>query len=148
MYHGKPQVVIPLFFEQPYNGDQAEFLGAGVRVRCKYHFASSDLTPKLAAALQKATTSTTMLPAAQRISVLMKAHRWTAAEKAASKQQLTTIFICANSLRFAHVAWINRAGTYAYGAIRTCAFMIWHKLTAFRVFHPKLSHAFADICRQ
>ena len=85
LYHGVVQLVIPLFFEQPWNAEQVEFLGAGLLVRCLYPIQSGDLAAKLTAAIHEAAASTTMHAAAQRISHLMQADRWTAAERAASK---------------------------------------------------------------
>ena len=84
LYHAVPTVFIPLFFEQPWNADQVEFLGAGLNANCKYPIERHDLSAKLTAALVRVAESDSMQPAAQRISQLMRAQRWSAAEQAAS----------------------------------------------------------------
>lgn len=85
-----PQIVIPLFFEQPWNADQIQWLGAGVSLACKYPIRRSDLGTKLGKALPAA-ESDSMRLAAQQIGRSMRAHRWTAAQKAASKHQSTAM---------------------------------------------------------
>ena len=85
LWHGVPQLVIPMFFEQPWNGNQVEHMGAGVRVRVQYPIEQHDLGSKLTAALHRVLSSATMHPAAQHISHLMRAERWTPLQKAASE---------------------------------------------------------------
>ena len=85
LYHGVTQIFIPLVYEQPWTADQIQWLGAGIHVPCKMPFRHKDIAPKLEQALLQAGGSNSMRQAAHRIGQLMRAHRWSAAEKAASK---------------------------------------------------------------
>ena len=84
IYHAVPAVFVPLFFEQPWNADQIEFLGAGLNANCRYPIERHDLSAKLTAALVRVAESFSMQPAAQHLAQLMRARRWSAAERAAS----------------------------------------------------------------
>ena len=85
LFHGVPQLFIPLLYEQPWNADQIQGLGAGIHVPCKLPFRRKDVALKLGQALLQAAAGNSMRHAAQRTGQLMRAHRWSAAEKAASK---------------------------------------------------------------
>lgn len=81
-YHGVPIVGMPLFGEQPDNVVRAVDKGWGLQV-------SVHPLPKLAQNLQQALSRVLQEPgfakSAARMSYLMRAHRWTPAEVAASK---------------------------------------------------------------
>ena len=83
LYHGVPQIFIPQFYEQPWNADQLQWLGAGIHVPCKMPFRRKDVAPKIKQALLQAGGSNSMRQAAKQIGQRMRAHRWSAAEKAA-----------------------------------------------------------------
>lgn len=89
LYNGVPQIFIPLLGEQPWNADQIQWLGAGIHLPCKRPFERNDVASTTKKALHEATSSTGMRQAAQQIGRLMRAQRWTAAEKAASEQFFT-----------------------------------------------------------
>ena len=81
-YHGVPLVGMPMLVEQPDNVARAVEKGWGVGI-------TVHPLPKLAQSLQEALTTVLQVPSfaakAGRMSQLMKAHRWTPAEVAASR---------------------------------------------------------------
>ena len=90
LYHGVPEIIIPMAFEQPWNAGQVEMLGAGAHVKCKYPIQRQDLAAQLAAALNKVLSYNALHKSAKDIAAKMKAQRWTPAERAASESRFPT----------------------------------------------------------
>ena len=91
LYNGVPQIFVPLLAEQPWNADQIEWLGAGIHLPCKRPLERNDLASMLKQAMQQAASAPNMRQAAQQIGQVMRAHRWSAAAKAASKPTMPVV---------------------------------------------------------
>ena len=83
--------IVPLFMEQPRNARLAEDKGAAISVAVKSPIEAAELEPKLRAALGKMLGSPSYKEAALNISRVMRAQRWTPAEKAASVSLLPVL---------------------------------------------------------
>ena len=76
---------------QPINAQQGQHLGAGVHVDVKLPIKAAALKGTLGPALQRVLSERSYKESAQHISRLMRATRWTPAEKAASVRHLACL---------------------------------------------------------
>ena len=83
LYSGVPLVCCPIVAEQPNNSQQLAHLGAGVHVELRLPVQPQQLALDLGAALHKVLSSPTYQERARHLGGLMRAQRWSPAEKAA-----------------------------------------------------------------
>ncbi|KAK9806604.1 hypothetical protein WJX73_008120 [Symbiochloris irregularis] len=84
LYHGVPMIMIPLYVEQPLNANRIQNLGAGIALQIASPINPRELAQNLGTAFERVLATDSYAEKARHISKLMRAERWTPAQKAAS----------------------------------------------------------------
>lgn len=83
LYSGVPMVCCPIIAEQPNNSQQLQHLGAGVHVELQLPIQPQRFALQLGSALCTVLASPQYQARARHLGMLLRAQRWTPAEKAA-----------------------------------------------------------------